>query len=87
MDNRKRPSFKGEMKLSLKVSVVVPTYNRVRQLKNLLKSFSKIKGKKPREIIIVDDCSTDTTQMVAKEWSSLRLVWSIPIGYNAFMRN
>ncbi len=54
----------------MRISVIVPTYNRVEQLKNLLLSFSKLKEKMPHEIIIIDDCSDDGTQSYLKKWIS-----------------
>lgn len=56
--------------MGLKVSVVVPTYNRVKQLKNLLESISKINGNNLYEIIIVNDCSIDNTDKLVKKWIS-----------------
>ena len=54
----------------MRISVIIPTYNRVDLLKNLLYSFSKLKQKIPNEIIIVDDCSNDETILTLEKWVS-----------------
>ena len=43
------------------VSLVVPSYNNLRHLKNLVTSFQK-HGHKDAELIIIDDASTDGTE-------------------------
>lgn len=54
----------------MKVSVVVPTYNRNLQLVRLLKSFEKLKEVIPIEIIIVDDSSNDETRITLEKWKN-----------------
>src|SRR5208337_1097497 len=56
--------------MELDVSVIVPTFNRVDKLKNLLKSLSDTMEAGPKEVIIVDDRSTDNTEEVVREWCS-----------------
>ena len=52
----------------LSVSAVIPTYNRARCLPRAIKS---VIGQSPTvdEIIVVDDCSTDSTREVCAEFS------------------
>ncbi|MHA1755971.1 MAG: glycosyltransferase [Promethearchaeota archaeon] len=52
-----------------KISIVVPTYNRVNLLERLLISFDKL-IEFPEEIIIVNDGSEDQTIDLLKEWES-----------------
>ncbi len=58
--------------MTLKISIVVPTYNRAGQLENLLRSFSKMKDINPYEVIIVDDRSTDNTEAIINRWCSFK---------------
>jgi len=55
---------------NVKVSVVLPTYNRKRILVNCLDSLSKqTYPKKSYEVVIVDDGSTDGTEEVVKKFT------------------
>lgn len=52
------------------VSVVVPTYNRVRQLRELLRSL-ELQQWRPLEIIVVDDGSTDPVpEDIGADWET-----------------
>lgn len=56
------------------VSAIIPTYNRKHELKNCLRSLLA-QTKKPDEIIVIDDNSSDGTgEMVRKEFPSVRLI-------------
>ncbi len=52
--------------MRIKTSVIIPTYNRCILLKRALKSVI-YQSKKPDEIIVVDDGSTDKTEIMVKE--------------------
>jgi len=49
------------------ISLVIPTFNRLMKLFRLLKSLNRLKPK-PYEIIIIDDNSTDQTPELLKRW-------------------
>ena len=53
----------------MKVSIVIPTYNRAHQLLKLLKSLDCLRKTLPEEVVVVDDCSTDNTRSVVKSWA------------------
>ena len=53
----------SENNMQKAISIVIPSYNRIKELKSLLLSLFKQKyDRKKTEIIIVDDGSTDSTQ-------------------------
>lgn len=56
----------------LGVSVVIPTYNRAELLARSVESVQRQTYKK-WEIIIVDDCSTDDTEQMVKEFEDYRI--------------
>ena len=58
----------------IKLSVVIPTYNRKAKLKNLLLSIEKnFRIKSLYEIIVIDDASTDgTDKMIEKEFTYVK---------------
>jgi glycosyltransferase involved in cell wall biosynthesis len=49
----------------LPISVVVPAYNRAELLPRALESIAAQRPRRPAEVIVVDDCSTDATGRVA----------------------
>lgn len=49
-------------------SIVVPTYNQSALLLRLLKSLEALEERHRLEVIIVDDCSPDDTETVARAW-------------------
>ena len=53
-----------------KYSLIVPTYNRIEELMELLPSISELKENHLLELIIVDDGSTDNTESFVKSFSS-----------------
>ena len=52
------------------VSIMVITYNQEQFISDAIESFLKQKCKFPLEIVIGDDCSTDNTQNVIKEYQT-----------------
>ena len=50
----------------MKLSVVIPVYNEAATLKELLESVAAVDAGIEKEIVIVDDCSTDGTREVLK---------------------
>jgi len=52
-----------------KISVIVPAYNAEKDLPNLIIALKR-QTIKPLEYILVDDCSTDKTKEIAKEFLS-----------------
>jgi len=50
------------------VSVVVPTYDNAEQLKRLLASFDSLDTGQTIEFLVVDDCSSDETEVVVRRW-------------------
>ena len=55
----------------MKISVVIPTYNRYKVLKRALKSvFAQTHS--PFEVIVVDDGSTDTTEQITQDFPNIK---------------
>ncbi len=54
---------------ALDVTVVTPTFNRARLIGRALDSV-RLQTRRPAEIIVVDDCSTDGTPEVARAWGA-----------------
>lgn len=52
----------------VKYSIVVPAYNASAMLLRLLESFELLEGREAMEVIVMDDCSTDDTEAVARAW-------------------
>jgi glycosyltransferase involved in cell wall biosynthesis len=50
------------------ISVIMPCYNRAHDLIRTLQAFDEQHGAPPFELIAVDDCSTDRTQEVLREY-------------------
>lgn len=55
----------------MKVSLIIPTYNEEKDIKECLDSLSK-QSYKDLEVIIVDDGSTDNTQNIIKDFVSFK---------------
>lgn len=74
----------------LSVSVVIPCFNGVRYLGEALASVLA-QTRSPREVIVVDDCSTDGSAELAEEWARrdarVRLVRMPRNGGDASARN
>ncbi len=62
------------------VSVVVPAYNSQKTIKGLLDSLCVQDFKEPYEIIVVDDGSTDSTALIASEYTNIRLIKQVNAG-------
>jgi len=56
----------------LRISVVIPTYNRERTIKRCLESVFK-QTFPPYEVVVIDDCSTDNTAEIVKTFFDERL--------------
>lgn len=54
------------------VSLIVPTHNRFGQLTRLLASLDRLELPWKTEVIVVDDCSTDATPSILKDWLEMR---------------
>jgi GT2 family glycosyltransferase len=50
----------------LPVSVVIPTFNRARLLERALRSINAQRPRRPAQVIVIDDGSTDDTTLVAE---------------------
>lgn len=60
--------------MKVKISVIIPTYNSWKTLKNCLRSILS-QSLKPSEIIVVDNASTDgTSNNLIRDYSSIKLV-------------
>jgi glycosyltransferase involved in cell wall biosynthesis len=57
---------------SLPVSVVIPAYEREHLLEEALAGVAAQSPRRPREVIVVDDCSTDSTAEVAERAGARR---------------
>ncbi|OJV54841.1 MAG: glycosyl transferase [Bacteroidetes bacterium 43-16] len=64
----------------MKLSVIIPTYNEAKTLAQLIKKTLAVPINK--EIIVVDDGSTDDTQSVLKEFENMDDVILLSHGYN-----
>src|SRR3954467_2022815 len=51
----------------MKVSVVIPTYNRAEELRRTLDSLGRISFAQPWEVLVVDNNSTDATRSVVMD--------------------
>jgi GT2 family glycosyltransferase len=56
------------------VSIVIPVYNQVDHTVRCLESIAKVGGEASFEVILVDDCSTDSTIQLCRGIRGLRLV-------------
>ena len=55
----------------ISVSLIIPTFNRVSKLFRLMKSLDKL-NPYPEEIIIIDDNSTDGTKNLLTKWKAVK---------------
>lgn len=51
------------------ISIIIPTFNRLNTLKKVLPSY--VRQKLVKEIIVIDDCSTDDTNQYMKSFSKI----------------
>ncbi len=56
-----------------KVSVIIPAFNEEKNIANVIKNLKQ--SKVENEIIIVNNCSTDNTEMIAKEAGADKVVY------------
>src|SRR5689334_9794732 len=54
-----------------KISVVIPVYNEKTTIDEILRRVQDTDGRK--EIVVVDDCSTDGTRQILKDMETLRV--------------
>ena len=55
----------------MKLSVIIPVYNEARTIRTILDEVTKVGlGGVGKEIVIVDDCSTDGTRQILKEFEN-----------------
>jgi len=55
----------------MKLSIIIPVYNEAKTIKELLRRIEKVNlGRVKKEIILVDDCSTDGSREVVKKLSN-----------------
>lgn len=80
-------------KSSLKISVVLVTYNRAPMLNDVLTSLT-VQSRQPDEVVVVDNCSTDETRKVIESFGkklNIKYVYEdqqgIPFARNAGVRN
>jgi glycosyltransferase involved in cell wall biosynthesis len=52
----------------MKLSVIIPVYNEIHTISEILSRVLEVDL--PKEVIVVDDCSTDGTREFLKEWGS-----------------
>src|SRR5512143_82003 len=52
----------------MKLSVVIPAYNEINTMGEILSGVLEVDL--PKEVIVVDDCSTDGTREFLKEWEA-----------------
>ena len=55
----------------IKLTIIIPVYNEIKTFEKLLKKVVRLKFKK--QIIVVDDCSTDGTLEIAQTWTSVQV--------------
>lgn len=55
-----------------KISIILPTYNREKIISNSIKSCLQ-QTYNPIEIIVIDDCSTDNTKKIIKDFKDIRI--------------
>ena len=71
----------------MKISVVIPTYNRIALVERAIDSVLR-QSIKPFDIIVVDDGSDDgTSEMIQKKYRSINLVQQQNSGVSAARNN
>ena len=56
--------------MQLSFSFIIPVYNRPNEIEELLQSFAKLEDTTEFEIVIVEDGSTDSSELVVKNYAS-----------------
>lgn len=69
---RKQKSIIESFENNSKISIILPTYNREKFISNTIKSCLQ-QTYNPIEIIVIDDCSTDNTKEVIKDFKDIRI--------------
>jgi len=67
---------------NLNISVVIPTYNRYKFLKRAVQSVLA-QTYSPKEIIVIDDGSTDTTLQIQKDFPTLKYIYQANKGVSS----
>ena len=62
-------------KLDMKISIIIPTHNRAKQLKKLLKNIKSLKENIKYECIVVDNNSIDETKKIVKSFRNVKYVF------------
>ena len=58
----------------MKLSIIVPTYNEVKTIKEILRQVKAVKLPWQKEIIVVDDYSTDQTPQILKKITGIKFI-------------
>src|SRR5271157_5129110 len=74
------------MKANQSVSVIIPTYNRAKQLDKCLASLFKYKYPY-MEVIVVDDSNNDETVKVLKRYPQVKIIRNFKRGSQAKAKN
>ncbi|WP_200343869.1 glycosyltransferase [Halochromatium glycolicum] len=73
--------------MDIKVSIIIPTYNRGRLLRQCLDAVLMQQEAPPFEVVVVNDGSTDETAEVIKEYANVRLISQTNAGPAAARNN
>jgi glycosyltransferase involved in cell wall biosynthesis len=58
----------------MKLSIVVPTYNEAKTIKEIIRQIKAVKLPWQKEIIVIDDCSTDQTPKILKKITDIKFI-------------
>jgi len=58
----------------MKLSVIIPTYNEAQTIKEIIRQIKAVKLPWQKEIIVVDDCSTDQTPQILKKITDIKFI-------------
>src|SRR4029079_11385210 len=72
---------------TLPITVVLPAFNRARLLERALRNVYAQEPRKPAQVIVVDDASTDDTPEVAKAFGAQLIRHGRHLGGNAAARD
>ncbi|OVE73497.1 glycosyl transferase, partial [bacterium B17] len=59
----------------MKLSVVIPVYNEVDTLRSLIETVEKVDVGMEKQLVLVDDCSTDGTREILREMEKSKPAW------------